>query len=93
MASKKTSKKPPVKKSTTLPGAPKKVVTKKYHEEKRGTVGWLIDQLQKFPKEMSVLHGDHDELYYNPYAVEVLSIREGYVDEERGEKIVCIRAW
>lgn len=93
MAGKKTTKKSPAKKSPRLPGASRKVVTKKYHEAKRGTVAWLIAELKKFPGDMSVLHGDHDETYYDPMAVEVLPVREGYIDEERGEKIVCIRAW
>lgn len=93
MPTKKTSKKSSVKKSPRLPGASRKVVTKKYHEAKRGTVAWLIAELKKFPGDMSVLAGDHDETYYDPMGVEVLSVREGYIDEEKGEPAVCIRAW
>ena len=93
MPTKKTSKKSAVKKSPRLPGASRKVVTKKYHEAKRGTVAWLIAELKKFPGDMSVLAGDHDETYYDPMGVEVLSVREGYIDEEKGEPAVCIRAW
>jgi len=59
----------------------------------RGTVAWLIAELKKFPGDMSVLAGDHDETYYDPMGVEVLSVREGYIDEEKGEPAVCIRAW
>jgi hypothetical protein len=59
----------------------------------RGTVAWLIAELQKFPGDMSVLHGDHDDKYYAPAFVKVLPIKEGEIDEERGEQIVCIAAF
>lgn len=59
----------------------------------KGTVAWLIAELKKFPGDMSVLHGDHKDLYYEADVLEVLPIREGYIDEKRGEKIVCIRAF
>ena len=72
-----------------------KKVSKKSPANKavKGTVAWLIAELKKFPGDMSVLHGDHKDLYYEADALEVLSIREGYIDEEKGEKVVCIRAW
>jgi hypothetical protein len=41
----------------------------------RGTVGWLIEELKKFPKDMHVLHGDLDSNYYDVGFVEVLPIR------------------
>lgn len=59
---------------------------------KRGTVGWLIAELQKFPEDMEVLHGDYDDAYYEPSALEVMPIKEGYINEKRGEMVVCIRA-
>jgi hypothetical protein len=59
----------------------------------RGTVGWLIEELKKFPKDMYVLHGDHNANYYEGSCVEVLPIREGNIDEKRGEAIVCITAF
>jgi len=59
----------------------------------RGTVGWLIEQLQKMPADMPVLQGDHDAKFYEPGGVEVLSIREGEIDDEEGESCVCITAW
>ena len=60
---------------------------------KRGTVGWLIEQLQKFPADMEVLHGDHDNAYYEPENIEILPIKEGYFDEKKGDRVVCIKAW
>ena len=68
----------------------KEIISKK---PAKGTVAWLISELKKFPEDMSVLHGDHKDLYYEADTLEVLPIREGYIDEERGEKIVCIRAF
>jgi len=59
----------------------------------RGTVAWLIAELQKFPGDMYVLHGDHDSKYYEGSTVEVLPIKEGEIDEKRGENIVCITAF
>lgn len=93
MPTKKTSKKSPAKKSPRLPGASRKVVTKKYHEAKRGTVAWLIAELKKFPGDMYVLHGDHNSKYYEGSTVEILPIKEGEIDEKRGENIVCITAY
>ena len=58
----------------------------------RGTVAWLIAELQKFPGDMYVLHGDHDAKYYEGSTVEVLPIC-GDLDEMRGENIVCITAY
>jgi hypothetical protein len=106
--SKKVSKKPAAKKtSTSLPtrrelaaldrviAEAKKTGVKEITSKKpvRGTVAWLIAELKKFPGDMSVLHGDHKDLYYEADALEVLSVREGYIDEEKGEPVVCIRAW
>ena len=68
-----------------------KEVTSKKPE--RGTVAWLIAELQKFPGDMYVLHGDHDSKYYEGSTVEVLPIKEGEIDEKRGENIVCITAF
>jgi hypothetical protein len=56
-------------------------------------VGWLLAELKKFPKDMYVLHGDHDAKYYEGSVVEVLPIREGEIDEKHGEPIVCITAY
>jgi hypothetical protein len=58
-----------------------------------GTVGWLLAELKKFPKDMYVLHGDHDAQYYEGSVVEVLPIHEGEIDEKRGEPSVCITAF
>jgi hypothetical protein len=92
-------KKPTPKKSTTA--TTRKPATKKAAKAtkaaapkaslKPGTVGWLIEELKNFPKDMYVVHGDHDNVYYDPKCVEVLSILEGeVVDEKKGEKTVCI---
>ena len=74
----------------------KKLSAKKTSAAKKpvkGTVAWLISELQKFPGDMYVLHGDHDAKYYEGDVVEVLPIKEGEIDEERGEQIVCITAY
>ena len=76
-----TSKKPAAKKTSTS------------KKPERGTVAWLIAELQKFPGDMYVLHGDHDSKYYEGSTVEVLPIKEGEIDEKRGENIVCITAF
>lgn len=76
--------------------ATKKLATKKTSATKKpvkGTVAWLISELQKFPGDMYVLHGDHDSKYYAGDVVEVLPIKEGEIDEKRGENIVCITAF
>ena len=58
----------------------------------KGTVGWHIEQLKKFPSDMHVLHGDHKANYYEADALVVLPVREGFIDGERGEDVVCITA-
>lgn len=78
-------------KTTSKKPAAKKTSTAKKPE--RGTVAWLIAELQKFPGDMYVLHGDHDAKYYEGSTVEVLPITEGEIDEKRGENIVCITAY
>jgi hypothetical protein len=78
-------------KTTTKKPSSRKTSTSK--TPVRGTVGWLLAELKKFPKDMYVLHGDHDAKYYAGSVVEVLSIREGEIDEKRGEPIVCITAY
>ena len=60
---------------------------------KKGTVGWLIEQLQKFPANLPVVHGDHDDVFYDPMEVAVELVNEGQIDEEEGEKVVCIKSW
>jgi hypothetical protein len=78
-------------KTTSKKPAAKKTSSSKKPE--RGTVAWLIVELQKFPGDMYVLHGDHDSKYYKGSTVEVLPIKEGEIDEKRGENIVCITAY
>ena len=78
-------------KTTTKKSSSRKTSTPK--TPVRGTVGWLLAELKKFPKDMYVLHGDHDAKYYEGSVVEVLPIREGEIDEKRGEPIVCITAF
>lgn len=59
----------------------------------KGTVAWLIAELQKFPGDMYALHGDQEDIFYEADAIKVLPIRDGYIDEEHGEKAVCIQAY
>ena len=56
----KTTTKKPSSRKTSAPKTPA-----------RGTVGWLLAELKKFPKDMYVLHGDHDAKYYEGSVVEV----------------------
>lgn len=90
-AAKKLATKSTTKVTSKAKAAPKKFTTTKAVPVK-GTVGWLIEQLQKFPADMSVLQGDHDSVFYEPGSIDVLSIREGEIDDS-GDKCVCINAW
>ena len=66
--------------------------TAKHSAHAPGTVGWLIEQLQKLRADMPVLQGDHDGNFYEPGGVKVLSVRDGLLDED-GESCVCITTW
>lgn len=72
----------------SLPTPSEKKSTKKEENEK-GTVGWLIEQLQQFDPTMEVLHGDHDNWFYDPSFVSVIKIKGGRRDPA-GEKCLCI---
>jgi len=92
MATKKTSAKNTLAKKTSAKKR-MQVSGKTQNQFDPGTVGWLIEQLQKFPRDMYVLHGDQDSTYYQGDVVEVLPIHEGYIDQDHGENVVCITAY
>jgi hypothetical protein len=63
---------------------------------KKGTVGWLIEKLEKFPKDMTVLSGDRDGWWYALREVSVKGINEEGIevdddeDVKDAESCVCI---
>lgn len=62
---------------------------------KKGTVAWLIEELQKFPQDMEVLVGDRDYIYYNCRNVEINRVCDGWIVEKNdptGGDVVCINA-
>lgn len=84
MATKKTSSKKTLTKKYTVRDDLAELVRLAYRPEpevegprsgERGTVGWLISELQKFPKDMKVVQGDDDDVFVGGASRAILRLR------------------
>jgi hypothetical protein len=93
----KNTTKKPASKTSTRTAAAKKAAPKKPAARTRkpqvGTAAWLIAELQKVPGDMFVLAGDDRGGLFDLQAAEVLPVRNGEIDEDRGEECFCLTGW
>ncbi len=93
---KNTTQKPASKTSTHTTDAKKDASEKpstRTRKPRVGTAAWLIAELQKVPGDMFVLAGYGPGGLFDLHRAEVLPVRNGEIDDDRGEEHFCLMGW